>query len=474
MLHAIAAALGTTEPAIRLLAVLLAGSPLGALYNLAFVNQGNTLKYLYFALSGAAVCFYGFGLGTLHLIATIAAVYLILLVAHKTKKHVIGAGATFVFTMGYLLWGYFTHATEQYDIDWTTPHCVLTLRLISLAFDLMDGAAAVPPSDSAPLKEFPGPLQVLSYCLYYGGVVVGPQFSFSLYSAFVEGKLVTSTAGRTAAWATRLLLGLVYIAVVAVGMGFYPDEQIYRPEFLSNSFFSRLATVFMVGKINLMKYIGVWLVNESSCILTGISFRAVPASEGAPARVAWDGLSNCSPLEFESTPTLKGVIGSFNINTNHWVMRYIYKRLRFLNNKNLSMLGALLFLAVWHGYYIGYFITFTLEFIALRAEDSLRARVGVPSGPLHYPTLVLAWFARNMVLSYSMITFIGKDLARSHAGLMSLFYCIHIACIAVPFLVTLLPRGKREKPTGTVAAAAVEKGAATSTAAGQGEEKKDK
>lgn len=41
--------------------------------------------------------------------------------------------------MGYLMTGYYLTSTENYDIKWTMPHCVLTLRLIGLAFDLSDG-----------------------------------------------------------------------------------------------------------------------------------------------------------------------------------------------------------------------------------------------------------------------------------------------------------------------------------------------
>lgn len=30
-------------------------------------------------------------------------------------------------------------STDDYDIKWTMPQCVLTLRLIGLAFNLLDG-----------------------------------------------------------------------------------------------------------------------------------------------------------------------------------------------------------------------------------------------------------------------------------------------------------------------------------------------
>ncbi|GCC41991.1 hypothetical protein chiPu_0026411, partial [Chiloscyllium punctatum] len=43
------------------------------------------------------------------------------------------------FQMVYLLAGYYYTATDQYDIKWTMPHCVLTLKLIGLSFDYYDG-----------------------------------------------------------------------------------------------------------------------------------------------------------------------------------------------------------------------------------------------------------------------------------------------------------------------------------------------
>ena len=44
---------------------------------------------------------------------------------------------------------------------------------------------------------------------------------------------------------------------------------------------------------------------------------------------------------FEGASMMQHMIDSFNINTNAWVMHYVYKRLRFLNNKHMSQFGAL-------------------------------------------------------------------------------------------------------------------------------------
>lgn len=39
----------------------------------------------------------------------------------------------------YLMIGYYFTMMDSYTIKWTTPHCVLTLRLIGLVFDVYDG-----------------------------------------------------------------------------------------------------------------------------------------------------------------------------------------------------------------------------------------------------------------------------------------------------------------------------------------------
>ena len=46
---------------------------------------------------------------------------------------------SFTFQMTYLIGYYCVTESAIYDIKWTIPHCVLTLRLIGQAFDIHDG-----------------------------------------------------------------------------------------------------------------------------------------------------------------------------------------------------------------------------------------------------------------------------------------------------------------------------------------------
>lgn len=81
--------------------------------------------------------------------------------------------------------------------------------------------------------------------------------------------------------------------------------------------------------------------------------------------------SNVNLLHYETTPTLQGVIESFNITTNEFALRYIYKRLKFFRSKTISHCLTLLFLAIWHGFSLAYYNTFALEFLVMKFETDV-------------------------------------------------------------------------------------------------------
>lgn len=71
-----------------------------------------------------------------HPIAAIATTYSILAVLGGGT---VSLALVFTYNMAHLLIGYWTTATNDYDIKWTMPQCVLALRLIGLAFNMSDG-----------------------------------------------------------------------------------------------------------------------------------------------------------------------------------------------------------------------------------------------------------------------------------------------------------------------------------------------
>ena len=87
--------------------------------------------------------------------------------------------------------GYYRTGTDTYDIKWSMPHCVLTLRLIGLTFDYYDGKKKPDQLSDQQKKmalvECPSLLEMCGHVYFPGAFLVGPQFSMKRYLDFTRG-----------------------------------------------------------------------------------------------------------------------------------------------------------------------------------------------------------------------------------------------------------------------------------------------
>lgn len=417
-------------------------------------------KHVYSISCGVFLAYFNFGSDVIHSAASIFITWLVLkLIPNRT----VSAAIVFFGNMAHLLTCYFLYSSEGYDLDFTTAQCVLTLRLISLGFDYLDGSKPNAQSDQKlnGLKELPSLLEVFGFGYFFGSFLTGPQFTFRHYKDFVTLDLFKKPGLEKSGtlpplpvnYTLRCIgLGVLYLLLNAVGDIFFSPYLIIKPSFMEYSFFYRLFYATMSMKITLWKYLGVWLLAEGACVLSGIGFKEYKDSE-----IVWNGLSNVNPWLFETTPTLRGIVESFNINTNDWVKRYIFKRLIFLNNKTLSSFGALFFLAIWHGFAIGYFTCFLLEFLDMEVENRYRDLGWWTAFEKKFPFLtiplyVVAWIIRNIVLSYGLLSFVFKTWNTSLTAYSSLYFLNHIFVVALllayPIIKkTFFPKKKQETST---------------------------
>ncbi|KAF9973230.1 hypothetical protein BGZ73_003568 [Actinomortierella ambigua] len=402
---------------------------------------GEHARNWFLVVMGLLMSFYFNSLDIIHPLTTAIGTWLICktigIVAPRNRA--LASSVSFLFNFGYLLTSYKYSATEEYDICYTMQQCVQCLRMIGYAMDFMDGqpkskkekpaaaasssqqpeeknAAAVvaPPAAVAQapvarektpisfgrdiaLVQLPTLPETIGYAFFPFAFLVGPQFSFSLYKKFITmdlfsvavpataGKEEVSAATRATAngvipqgslrYATRcFFLGVFYLGLGQVLGGFFPTLALLGKAYSERPLPEKLFIFWWTGKTILNKYLGIWTIAEGPCVLSGLTFNGYD-QQGRPE---WDGLRNVNPLGYEFATSLSQVITSFNMNTNHWAKLYVFKRLRFLGNKNLSALGVLMFLAVWHGTHPGYFICFGLEFMDMETERRLRARIGKP------------------------------------------------------------------------------------------------
>ncbi|KAL3270466.1 hypothetical protein HHI36_021013 [Cryptolaemus montrouzieri] len=365
--------LGADEAALRLLISILGGYPLAIFYRKFIYGRGKNLQHIFFIFTGFLLGYLNYGSDVVHLFVTMGCTYAILVALGGT---VAAVAAVFIFSMLYLSIGYYIMSTDSYDINWTMPHCVLTLRLIGIAFDYMDGQqneeSLGADGKKYMLKTLPNVLEFLGFASFPTTLLVGPQFPMKRYQSFVNGDFgdpnnPSKPPSSESSAFNRFGMGFFYLMLYQFLGLFVSDAFLLSQDFKDFSFMRKHLLLGLWGRFTLYKYISCWLLAEGSCILFGITYNGTDQS----GKKLWNGLENVKLARFESATQFNHYIQSFNINTNHWVAHYIYKRLKFLGNRHLSQAGALLFLAVWHGYHSGYFVCFLCEFLVIYVERDI-------------------------------------------------------------------------------------------------------
>ncbi|XP_037075411.1 lysophospholipid acyltransferase 5-like [Pollicipes pollicipes] len=446
LIAVLAGYIGATEPALRLLLSLLFGYPLAIVHRYTMRDQSPTVQHIFFILSGLWLFYFNFALLVIHSIICVAVLYLTLLVAGGTLGSVV---FSFIFQMGYLITGYVFSQTDGYDINWCTPHCVLTLRLIGVAFDMFDGhkdkAELRPDQKDTALTERPSLLEIGGHAFFPAAAVVGPQFSLRLYQQFTHGQLkfAPDAAGLPDCIRPALLrlgLGALYMLLYQLLYTLLvPDDYFHGPAFMASSFWSKMFWIGVWVKVIFMRYLAAWMFAEGGCIMLGLTYNG----QDSKGNHLWDRLANVRIRVYENAIKFQDYVPGFNVNTNVWVSKYIFKRLRFLGNKELSQFLTLMFLAVWHGYHLGYFVVFFMEFaIVLWERKVLGALSQYPSVMstcwdtwLRYPLQLVLRLYTLVFLGYSCVPFVSVVRRRWWPLLSSVYFCGHVIFLSWPALV---------------------------------------
>ncbi|XP_053209784.1 lysophospholipid acyltransferase 5-like [Panonychus citri] len=365
------ATFGANVVAVKILFSLLSGYPLAIIYNCLIVNRSEVIKKLFFSGTGLALGLFNYGYDFFHTTITIFTMYFVLKWFGGTKFSVTFA---FLFNLGYLLAGYFITQikSNEYSFEWTIPQCVLTLRLIAIAFDLYDGkriAAKVivdgePIKNETPITEAPEILELFACCYLPFSFMVGPQFEYKKFQQFLKEKDNVLPACASQA-SIKLGLGLLYLICFLAGEKYFPPSLLLSDYYKTSGFFMSFTLITLTTKIQTCKYIGIWLLAEGSLIMSGFTF--------VKSNSTFRSYCNADPYLFETSPNFTGLIKAFNITTNQWSGKYVFKRLKFLGNRIISHAATLMFLAVWHGWKSGYYVTFGMEFLIMKMEWEVMA-----------------------------------------------------------------------------------------------------
>jgi len=370
MLGALSEALGVPVESLTLVGSLFASYPLAFAHRYLLWGKSETIQNIFFASSGIGLIYGCYGKDVMHSVICTFTQWLTFKLAGSSKYQVY---FSFLFQFGYLLAGYAYTSTEGYDICWTMPGCVMCLRLIGFAFDRHDGNKPVekrrPDQKDRAIESNPSLLETFAYIFNFNGLMIGPQYPLSLHRRLVAGELTNEKGKRPDSVGEGLKLMLYGTALLGwsqLTSGYFSPSFMETDAFFEMALWKRMCFISACGMFHMYKYISSWTVIAGATTITGLGYKK---EEDGSHR--WNAIQNINFKGYHTATSYDETIKSFNINTNDWVARYIFKRCRWMGSRHLSHLTALMFLAVWHGYHACYFHMFAYEFICVNGEKAM-------------------------------------------------------------------------------------------------------
>ncbi|KAI9309286.1 MBOAT, membrane-bound O-acyltransferase family-domain-containing protein [Cunninghamella echinulata] len=481
-------ATGIPEPSLRLLTTILLGYPMSMVYHYVHSKTANHLmkeesdkeqakeklkrvaqiRNATILLSGFSLSLFFNSWDSVHSLVTIIVSYI--LCAFYQQKRVYAVAGVWIWNSVYLLVGYYVMSANDYDISWTMTQCILCLRLMGFSLDFMDGqevqkeinkdqgvyekspsSSATKPfsfSDHTPLHTLPSFYEVAAYCYFPTAFLVGPQFSFSLYQQWLLFKYSANDSNEKSSQQRLYVLkcstlAIVYLLLQQIVGSQFPTQYLLTEEYSSLPITKRMFIFWMSGKFVFTKYLGVWLLTEGATASFRLGYEGISSN----GKHNFAGLVNVNPIKYELATSINDIIGGFNINTNYWSKYYVFKRLKWMGSKTYSQVGTLVFLAIWHGFHLGYFVTFLMEFLDLKAESILRKwiKILLPRISSTKLSLFFSWFATTTTLVYAGVGFDLLSLSSAWMAYKQVYFYGHILLVLILLSSFLLPKSQTQK-----------------------------
>jgi lysophospholipid acyltransferase len=230
--------------------------------------------------------------------------------------------------------------------------------------------------------------------MFFPSLLAGPSFDYVDYQNWIETTMFQLPPGTDPSKAPRVrkkrkiprsgtpamikaAIGLFWVLLFLKFSAWYHPMLVLGDDFMKHGFLKRVWYLQMLGFTTRLKFYGVWTLTEGACILSGMGYKGVDPKTG---RVDWNRLQNVNPWGVETAQNSHAYLGNWNMNTNNWLRNYVYLRVTPKGKKPgfRASLATFVTSAFWHGFYPGYYLTFTLaaflQAVAKSASIHARAR----------------------------------------------------------------------------------------------------
>eukprot|EP01132_Coremiostelium_polycephalum_P004175 gene4175-5225_t len=292
--------------------------------------------------------------------------------------------AVFIFCMGYLSVSHWYRMYNDYmgwTLDYTGPQMILTLKLVSCAWNLYDGSR--PSSEltedqrQRSIQKLPNLLEFYGFVYFFPTFLAGPTIEIKDYLAYTslslfknDPKLQGKIPSSGIASLKTLAKAFTSFAFVILS-GKFPITYLYTTQFAMEPLIIQIVRVHIHVALTRFKYYFGWYMSEGSAILSGFSFNGFTKT----GEMRWDRVTNVYPLKVEIASNIRDVSNNWNIGTSDWLKNYIYLRLTPPGAKPtfFATLATYTTSAFWHGFYPGYYLFFIFStFLTELAKDFRR------------------------------------------------------------------------------------------------------
>ncbi|KAJ3253781.1 hypothetical protein HDU77_004381 [Chytriomyces hyalinus] len=309
--------------------------------------------------------------------------------------------------------------TSAKKFDATTPMMVLVIKLTSFAWNVYDGTKRdeeiSPELRSKTIRKFPEVLEFFGFVFFFAAFLVGPAFDFNDYREFTNCTgvfAVEAGKGKTKKLPSRLIPtlrclfgGIFWMGVFIKFSKEYSYERLVDGSTASWPAWQRFLFMQACGVAARSKFYSAWLMSEGACNFVGIGYNGM--KDKTPE---WTRAKNVSIVGFEFAPNFKGMLDAWNMRTGFWLRNCVYLRMVKPGQKPGFLVTFTTFLtsALWHGFHLGYYLTFVVgAFTSIVARSLRRNFRPVFMKPSKYAYLKPAYDIAGWAMTWTGINFIA-------------------------------------------------------------------
>lgn len=390
-------------------------------------TTSRTTRLAYPFIIGVSLCYFCYGSAIKHIFGNVAICYALMRFSPPQYVHKV----VFIFSMGYLVFIHWFrwYIMKDYYIDVTGPIMVIVQKTTTLAFSLHDGRMKKRDElneiqKREAISEVPTPLDYLSYLFSFQTILTGPLCFYTDYQKFITGENFAENKSQVPNPVRPALKKLAYTTIYLIILcyfGLVQAEIIMEPGNFALPWYKWWPLFWFVIFMQRVQYYYAWTLADAICNMSGFGFNGYDEL----GNEKWDLVTNVDAWKVETALSFKETLDGWNITTMYWLRRVAYDRVK----KNYRTISTYLLSATWHGFFIGYYMTFLTGAIITVAARNVRRCVRYRFQSTEFLRRlydVITFVATKVALMYTTFPFVTMHLYPGIVLYKRLYFFLHI------------------------------------------------